>query len=251
MATVRDVITEALVMLGVHADGEPLDAVQAAGGLRALNTLIESWQTERLLVYVIDRQTFSLVAGTQTYTLGPGGAWDTTPLYGAGAARPVRIEEANWRDPSTLLELPVHIMSEGEYHRLRVRNTTGGIVTHLYYSQAFPLGSVFVWPVPSTTDQMVLWLWHPWVSTNTLDTVVSFPPGYQAMLEYNLAVWLSARYPGTLRPELVTLAADLKGKVKRLNHKSPHMISDAAGVLQGGVQGGGYTAWSHFLSDQG
>ena len=243
MTTMRDVVTEALIILGiVDAIAEPVDATMAAGALRVLHTLIDSWAIEGLLVYTIDRQVFSLIASTQTYTLGPGGTWNTMPLYGAGSPRPVQVANAQWRNLSQDFWYPVYVMSDADYQGLADRGMTGTQVTALHYAPTFPLGTVFLYPVPTLTGQMALFLWHPYDTQSTLDTLVAFPPGYQRMLEYNLAVDLSERYPGTLRPSTAALAAESKDKVESMNLRVPVMTSDLIGLTPSGGLG-----WSRFL----
>lgn len=242
MTTVRELLTDALLMLGIVAEGELLSGTQADRALRIFNSMLDGWATEKLLVYTMDRQVFALAAGTQTYTLGPGGTWNTTPLYGAGSARPVRVSTPTWRDAGQDLELPVNLMDEDEYRSLVLRGMSSTIVTDLYYSPTFPLGEVFVWPRPTITAQMVLWLWHPYNTQQTLDFDLVFPQGYERALVYNVAVELSMRYPGSLRAELATLAGESKDKIKLLNHTVPVLRSDLAGAGAGG------DSWTAFRS---
>ena len=241
--TVRDLITVSLLKLGIIAQGEIPDASMAAGGLRCLNSLLDSWAIEDLLVYVVDRQTFALATNTQTYTLGPGGVWNTTPLYGAGSPRPVEIQDAWWQD-ANLLEQPITVIRDHQdYQRLRAVPSASPIVTEIWYDATAPLGTVWVNPTPSAASTIVLYLWHPWNAVQTLDTVLTLAPGYQRLLEYNLPIELSSEYPGTLRPELVALATESKERVERRNVRVPRMTSDLAGVAAG-AGGGRRSLWA-------
>ena len=237
MTTIRDVVTEALLILEIIGEGETPTATQAAGALRVLNTLIDSWAIEGLLVYTLDRQVFALAANVPTYTLGPGGTWNTTPLYGAGTPRPVHVSDAQWKALSQDVWDPVYVMNDHEYQHLALRASTGTQVTALHYSPTMPLGTVFVYPTSTVTGQLALFLWHPYDTQNTLDTVLMFPPGYQRMLEYNLAVDLSERYPGTLRSSTAAFAAESKDKVESMNVRVPLMTSDLVGLTPGGGLG--------------
>jgi hypothetical protein len=221
----------------------------AAGGLRCLNSLLDAWALEDLLVYVIDRQIFSLVGGMQTYTLGPGGLWNTTPLYGAGCPRPIQISQAWWQEPATLIEEPIAVLRDHQdYQNLRsVPMTIGSQVTALWYDPTAPLGRVFVYPTPTMVANIILYLWHPWNAANTLDTVMVLAPGYQRMLEYNLPVEISSEYPGTLRPDILALANESRERVQIRNVRVPRMTSDVAGVTGHGGEGRrslwGFTDW--------
>jgi hypothetical protein len=248
--TVRDLITTAFLKLGILGVGEALDASYAATGLRCLNSLLDAWALEDLLVYVIDRQVFPLVANTQTYTLGPGGTWNTTPLYGAGSPRPAQIEGAWWQEPSTLIEQPIHVLKNHvDYQYFRsIPTITSTLVTDLWYDAGAPLGTVFVYPKPTAASNIILYLWHPWNAATTLATTLTLAPGYQRLLEFNLPVELSSEFPGTLRPDIVALANESMEKAQRRNVRVPRMASDLAGVTSHSGHGRhsmwGFTDWA-------
>lgn len=240
--TVRDLIATAFRRLGIVARGQPMSADDAAIGLNCLNAMLDAWGLDGLMVYVIDRQTFALVSNTQSYTLGPGGTWNTTPLYGAGCPRPVQIEEAYWIDPGTLQELPVSVFEEASYQSQQVVGVTGQQVLELNYTPSFPLGTVYVWPRPTTVATMVLYLWKPFNTANALTDTVSFPQGYQIALEDNLTVELSKEFPGSLEanPAIVAGAIANKANLKVANVRVPLLVSDAANITGRAGAGGSY-----------
>jgi hypothetical protein len=244
--TVRDLIGVALTKLGILGEGRAPSGNQGAAGVRCLNSLLDAFPLERHLVYVIDRQTFALVANTQTYTLGPGGTWNTTPLYGVGSPRPEGIESAFWQDPSTLDELPVWLLDEQAYRDLEgVRSLTATVVQRLYYAPQMPQGSVFVWPKPTVNANIILFLQRPFDRQTTLDSLLAYPPGYQRLLEYGLAQELGTEYPGSLRPEIVAVAEDAKRLVKMGNAKPSRMTSDLLGVT--GMRRSTLTSWDTWM----
>lgn len=249
--TVRDLVTTALLKLGVLAEGETATAAQAMGGLRVLNSMLDAWNLEGLLVYVIDRQLFPLTNGVSAYTLGPGGVWNTTPLYGAGCPRPVRIEGAWWQDPTTLIEQPINVLrNHVDLQYLRsVPTISASLITDLWYYAGMPVGSVFVYPTPTLPANIVLYLWHPWDAATTLATVLTLAPGYQRLLEFQLAVDLSTEYAGTLRPDITALASEAKENVQRMNVRVPRMQTDLVGVT--GESGSMFTGWNRWMSGRG
>ena len=95
--TAGDQINRALRLLGVLAEGETPSAATSQDALMALNQMIESWNTERLSVFVTQDQTFLWPAGFISRTLGPSG--DFVGL------RPILIDDATYyRDPGTRSE---------------------------------------------------------------------------------------------------------------------------------------------------
>ncbi len=84
----QDIIKRALRLIGVLASGEVLLADQLKDGLEALNDMCDSWNTEKLVIWVATRNTFTLTAGINPHEIGPG----VSPP-GLDAPRPNRIEQ--------------------------------------------------------------------------------------------------------------------------------------------------------------
>ena len=82
--TALDLITRALRLIGVVAEGEPVSADQGQTGLDGLNDMIDSWNAERQAIYTTTSNDFPFVLGQQSYTLGDGGDFDIP--------RPARID---------------------------------------------------------------------------------------------------------------------------------------------------------------
>jgi hypothetical protein len=51
MATALDLITDALIELGVVAVGETVSAEDSVLGLSALNSMLDGWNTQNLTIY--------------------------------------------------------------------------------------------------------------------------------------------------------------------------------------------------------
>jgi hypothetical protein len=54
-------------------------------GRESLNDLLDAWNIEKLLIYVLTRNEFTLTGGTNPHTIGPAGDLE--------AARPHRLEQ--------------------------------------------------------------------------------------------------------------------------------------------------------------
>lgn len=239
MGTVLELITDSLLVCQVLAAGDAPEAGQAQQALRFLNRLLASWRTDRLLVYGIDRQVFATVASTGTYTLGPGGTWNTTPLYGASVARPVRVERAGFVDNSQTpaLEIPLRPLVTDEYQAIHLKGTTSVWPLWFYYDLAYPLGTVTLWPVPTVSRQIALYLWRPLTQFASLAADVEFPPGYEEALVYSLADRLAPTYGMTLGVRTLQLVIETKAAIQSLNSEAPLMSVDPL-VFSG--HGGGF-----------
>jgi hypothetical protein len=63
METAGDIINGSLRLLGVLAEGEVPSAETSQDALRAMNQMIDSWNTERLSVFSTQDQIFTWPAG--------------------------------------------------------------------------------------------------------------------------------------------------------------------------------------------
>lgn len=84
--TANDLIQSAYLLIGVTQPGETPDASMAQQGLTRLNRMLGGWALQNLTIPAVVRQVFALTANVGTYTIGPGGNFDTprpTSLTGA------------------------------------------------------------------------------------------------------------------------------------------------------------------------
>jgi hypothetical protein len=214
MGTVLQMLEHAALLAGMRASGETMDAFLTQDCLTVLNQLIDAWALEDLVVYTMDRTVVPLQPGKQTYSVGPGGD--------ISMVRPVRISDVNWRDESVhpALELPIRQMPRQEYHSLTIREMASTMPLRFYYEPALPLGTLFLWPVPSG-GKMVVWTWHPWLGNYILSQPLTFPPGYERFLVHNLAVDLGQQPGARLTPQTVKIAEESKALVVSINVEAP------------------------------
>ena len=210
MATVLDIITDSLQDLGASAVGEVPSAAEAQGAFRRLNRMLQTWNTESLMVYNIQQETFSYVADQATYTIGTGGNFNT--------ARPVRIEAAYNRNNQTI-DLPIQVVTNyEEYAAIIAKAIETTLPVVMYADGSFPRQNLTFWPVPSdTTYTPVLWMWKPLTAFATLSEEVSLPPGYERALVSNLAIECAPSYGRSVSSELALVATESKAQIKRIN----------------------------------
>ena len=214
MATLLELITDALGEIGVLAEGEVPTAAQASHALRKTNDLVDQWAAERLAIYTVTRTVFALTASDGEYTVGTGGD--------IAIVRPVFIDHVNLidttQDPD--LETPLHELTEDEYAAISQKARTSARCDSWYYNPTFSTarGTLSLFPIQTDSD-LSLALYTPTAVpefTATSDTV-SLPPGYKRMIVKNLAVELAPSYQRQIDPELRQQARDAKGVVKRAN----------------------------------
>ena len=228
MADVRDIVTDALRELGVLAATETASADEANHGFVAFNRLVDGLMAEELAIYQTTRTTWTLVSGTQDYTLGTGGT--------INVARPVYIDHINFVDtePDNDIEYQLQPLTDDAWSRVPIKSLPAPLPTSYYYNPTFPLGTVQLWPIP-TKSTLLGALYAPQAVPEfaSLSTAVSLPPGYRRMLVKNLAVELAPSYERPAAPELIRQAMESKGVGKRANKRLSDLQVDAASLIQG------------------
>lgn len=229
-----DLISSSFRLINVFASGEPIPAADASDALSALNQMIDSWQTERMLIFTLTINEYPLVPGQQVYTLGPGGNFNAT--------RPARIERmsiVNLANPSQPLELPIEMLSDEDWQTVPVKVITSTLPLYVYDDGAYPLRNLSFYPVPQVLVNTRIYVWSAVNSFPDLNTDVEFPPGYFKALRYNLALDLAGEWSATVPPTVLAQALESKAKIKILNAPKVQSGIDAALV----DPEGGYYDW--------
>lgn len=222
--TARELITRTLRLAGVTASGETPSATDLADSLGVLNEMLDEWNTERLLAYTVTRAEYTLTSNKDSYTIGPGGDFDTV--------RPVRIEEAyvkiSTSGPNT--ELPLKIIYDEEYADIPVKTVTSSIPRKIYNNGDFPLSTLYLWPIPSVANTLILYTWEQFSNVASLDTSLTFPPGYMSAIRYNLADRLALEFGFEASASIKEKAVTTRAKIKS-NNISPVYMDCDPGIL--------------------
>lgn len=210
-------------LLGVLPSGSNPTVSETADCLIALNGLLEAFRLDKLLVYSVDDQSLAMVAGTSSYTIGSGGTLDTT--------RPVKLDNAYMRNGTT--DYPVTILTSAQWDAIEDKTTTGSIVEYAYYDADYPLGTLKVWPVPTSTDSLYLSFWTPLTALTSADVSVSLPPAYERMLAFSLAIEIAPEFGTAASPDIIGIAKSTRAAIRVINMKPI-----IANVNFGGMFGG-------------
>lgn len=227
MATVRDLINGSLRLLHVIAHSESATASEVADALSSLNSMIESWSNENLLIHSVTREEFSLVAGTAAYTIGTGGTLNTT--------RPMRIERAGLEvQGDEPFEKPIEIINLDRWADISMKGVSSEFPEALYFEETYPLATLHLWPVPSSAEKLVLYSLKPLSSFASANDTLSLPQGYERALRYCLAVEIAPEYGKEPNSVVAFNAANAKSIIKRSNAKPVYLSVDPALLCAGG-----------------
>lgn len=223
MSTARDLITGSLEILGVLAGGETASAEDMATGLNSLRRMLKSWSTQRLLISVVEDESFTLVDGQSSYTMGTGGDFNTD--------RPMSIVRASIKPDGIETEIPIGIATVKQWAEISLKTTESSIPQCIYPEGTNPLETVNVWPVPSGAPTLVLYSMKPLQYFDSVSETVVLPGEYEEAIEYNLAMRLAPKFAKSLSTEAMMIAVESLANVKRQNFKPSYLKSDVSGIF--------------------
>lgn len=225
--TLRDLLRSSFRLIGVLHEGQGPNTDDFTDSLVVLNAMLTTWSVDRLNIFCIQSNTYATVANQQTYQIGAG-----APDF--NAPRPIRIERAAVvYQPSGEFqpELPLGRLSSREWEDIRIKNITSTIPTLFYADNAFPFANINLWPIPTLALPFILYTWQALAAgllVGALDTALSFPPGYEDAIRYNLAVRLAPEWDKKLRQDVLDLARESKVFIQSINAPAPVLSCDPA-----------------------
>lgn len=211
METAGDIINGSLRLLGVLAEGEVPSAETSQDALRAMNQMIDSWNTERLSVFSTQDQVFMWPAGQLSRALGPSGDFIGN--------RPVLLDDATYfKDPGTGVSYGIKFINQQQYDGIAVKTVTSTYPQVIFINMTFPDIDMYVYPRPTRELE-----WH-FISVEeltqpaTLATTLHFPPGYLRAFRYNLACEMAPEFGVEPSSQVRRLAMSSKRNIKRINN---------------------------------
>ena len=221
-STVLDIITLALKTANVVGVGQKPEAEDVNDSLRLLNMLLAQLQRRRYFVYGLTTSSFQ-GNSSPSYTVGPGGNFDMP--------RPAKIESAFFRQNNTTsypVDYPLEILrSQEDYNRIGLK-TLNAFPRYAFYDQAYPLGNLFVWPVPNNTYTIFISTITQIQSFATPADTIVMPPEYFAALMWNLVLELYPFYGLPVNPVVVGKAEASLRIIEEANVQIPQLVMPPA-----------------------
>ena len=209
--TAGDQINGALRLLGILAEGETPSAATSQDALSALNQMIDSWNTERLMIYNTIDQVFLWTPGLLTQTLGPTGDFV--------GARPVMLDDSTYfKDPSNGISFGIKFINQQQYDGIAVKTVSSTYPQVMWINMENPNITMTIYPKPTKILE-----WH-FISVQelaqpaTLATQLAFPPGYLRAFKYNLACEIAPEFGVEPSPTVSRIAMASKRDLKRQNN---------------------------------
>jgi hypothetical protein len=230
-----DMIKGALKLLNVLSPGEVPDAELQDDAFKALNRIVSSWNTNRLMLYAVKNVVGTLNAGQNPHTIGDGGDIDID--------RPLRIEKCFVRVPGTTnpVDYPVVQMDNNRYQEFTIKNTLVNYPTNFYYEPTLPLASIYMFPVQSVDLEIHLSVWMQLAQFSSLIDENEIPIDYENALMYQLAIDLApmlGKSGSVVRgSQIYDRCKEFIREIKTVNQ--PKYVSTIDSALLGSNQGSG------------
>lgn len=213
--TALTLITSAMSKINKLQAGEVPSAEDSAVCIERLNAMMTSLESEGMFNYTTTKTIATLPASTTSRTIGPAMQIPMT--------RPVKILSGSFSRVSNI-DYELEPISEAEYNQISLKSSIGSVAPAVcFYDGGLPTGNIYFWPTASTSVELHLITPAPQGVAVTTSTTFDFPPGYQRMIENNLAIEVAPDFNTSPSPMLVAMASSSKRMLKRANMRIPQL----------------------------
>lgn len=218
-----DLINAAMTEIGALAGGESAALVDAAWCLQKLQRVIDRWNARAPMVYNVNFSRWTIPINTAPITIGPGANLDVIQ-------RPVDIVGVSLiltTPGATEVEFPLNNRDQDWWAGLSLKKLTSTLPTDFYYSPDWPNGSLYLWPIPNTVNDIRVQTRAIIAEITSYSQSFTMPPGYWDLIIYDLAVSIAPSFDRPVSPDLRESLRQAIKAVQTNNIKSPRLMSDA------------------------
>jgi hypothetical protein len=211
----------ALLDSGVIGQGQIASGEDVNNAFTRGNMMLAQWARKRWLVWNLTDVAF-VSTGAISYTVGIGENFNIS--------RPARLEDGcfmrqlNTTSGQAIDFTPLRLLTSHEdYARIAIKGM-GTFASVVFYDSAWPVASVFFWPVPQASIyELHILVKTPISQFTSLNQVVNMPDEYQAAYLYNLQARLRAAYRLPPDPVIIALAKESLNVIRVENTQIPTM----------------------------
>lgn len=212
--TVADLLTSQLRLVGAVASGETPQDYELTDALQANNMMLASWSARKLLVRSLVQEHFTLVAGQASYTIGPGGNFNT--------GKPIAIPGAFLRVAGS--DYPVDVVTESEFNS-QADKSSPGMPAMLYFDpgqaqQGSQVGTVYLCNVPDQAYTLYIEQQKYLTALGNLSDAITFEPAYLRAIKFNGAVeyyYEYRKHSQLLPPDVRSIAKESLRIIENMN----------------------------------
>lgn len=215
MATVRDLIRSSLLEIQAIGYADGLDSDLADVALQVLKDMVDQYQADSLLLFTVARTLYTLTASQQTRTIGATGNFvgavpETVSFMGViPVGEDYELEVVPYENREEWFAEPLKTLTDLYPSR------------YLYEPTSPTLGTFTFWPIPTTAAQVAISSPVALTTPATLNTVLTYQPGYSKAWRLNLAKELCRPLGRPLTQDLKDDAEIALGIIRRANDPGP------------------------------
>lgn len=173
--TLASIITATLQEMGALGVADTADPDVARFLLGKWNRLMDTWNVEAAGAYASDPLSFTLTANLNPHTIGPAGS---TPTW-TRDPRPNEMSNVGLVIGGTTdIFIPIEMHDSDWYDNLAMPDLTATYPTDGYYNPTWPLGKLYLYPVPTAANGIAFSTRIAFAQASLLTSSVWFPPGY-------------------------------------------------------------------------
>lgn len=220
MTTANDTITKAFRKGRVIGKDETPAADEAADALVDLNDILDELWIDKLAVFHILDEQFSMVAGQNSYTMGTGGNFNTT--------RPVKVVPGTRFVISNGVERPLNVLtSRKDWDDIPYKSASAPPQV-VFADETYPLATLYFYPTPDQAYTVYIASWARLQTLAALNTALALPPGYSALLWSELAMRVCGEYGKSVPDDVRRVNARVRRLLAQVNYEMPTLSMPSA-----------------------
>lgn len=190
MATWNSLIAASLRKVGRLESGGTPTTSEYADGLEEANRILQELSISIGPIYFETVDSVTWTGGSASRTIGSGGNFNVS--------RPIQVIAAQYRD-SNSDDFDMLIVTHREYQSLLDKSFTG-TPDRLAYNptNASGLGTLFIWPVPSSDATIRITSKKPFTAAAAGTDDTALPPGYEPYITFELGARLGSEFGADL-----------------------------------------------------
>ena len=229
MPSVSTLVLNSLILSGEKTiQASSLTSAEDNYHLSRLNSMMDSWSNERLMIHQLSQTSFALTASQGLYTIGSGGDFNMT--------RPTKVVNPCFVRDTDSNDSALTLINAETYGRIVDKTADGSYPSYLFYDYGYSATStatIRLYPEPISGLTLFINTLQPLQTFSTISVTLSLPPGYQDAIELNYAV-RSALGVIPVSAELERAAIKAKAAIKSQNLPAPISRLDLAVGNYGG-----------------
>lgn len=187
MLTAQSVVTEAYRLIGIVAEDEAPTATQMERGVKALRSMLRSWQVDQAMDWLSTDGWMTITPGKWVYFMGG----DKLGMGFDFPQRPLELFDVHITDSSGN-DIPVEILNAEDYHQIPNKHSVGQPL-RAYLDAQLGQSRLYLWQVPDRPYLLKFRYQREIAVPNDPSDFLELPDEWEEMLEYALATRLAAR----------------------------------------------------------